>query len=198
MSIRKSTMYVAVALTAMLATTALAQPHGHEGDLIVGRTGSGQLAIEGDFDEAHLLTPVSGLIHGWTGDEPGFDHLELDEPDENFYTLEDGASIYFEVVAFEPAFKAWKAGAGPYMLPGDTVLLGDEHVHGHLDWHIDSMDPAFDPLQTEWQATFRLIDTGNTTYLPSESYTLTFTNVPEPATGLVLLLGGAALIGRRR
>ena len=174
--------------------------HHHAGDLVVGRTPTGQLQVEFDFDEVHELPAVSGLLVGWALDDPGFDHLEADEPDKDFYMLEDGAQIALEVVSFAPAFKAWTPGfAATLRSTGDTYLFPDGHLlHGHLDWHIDSTDAAFDELQTEWQASFKLLDQGATGYSASDVYTLRFTNVPEPTTAALMAVAVSVLARKRR
>lgn len=177
------------------AGTALAQHH-HEGDLVVGRTGGGQLQVEFDFGAPLALPPVDGLLKGWALDDPGFDHLEADEPDEDFFMLGSGAQIRFDVVSFAPAFQAWTPGfAAALRNPGDTYVFPDgELLHGHLNWHIDALDPQFDPAAGPWTASFRLVDVGSTGYTPSEVYTFAFT--PEPST--LALVGLGALVLRRR
>ncbi|HNQ21816.1 MAG TPA: PEP-CTERM sorting domain-containing protein [Phycisphaerae bacterium] len=182
--------------TAFMAAPAEAQPHQHD-DIVVGRTLDGQLAAHFDWEEVHTLPAVSGLLQGWAADDPGFAHLEEDEPDENLYCLQEGVQVVFEVVQFDDAFKAWAPGFAAVLHdPGDSWLLGDEHLHSHLDWHIDSEDPLFEPSQEVWLGQFRLLDAGSKGYLPSEVYTLQFTT-PEPGT-LALAVVGVILAARRR
>lgn len=184
-----------VTTVGLLATTTALADGEHE-DITVGVTGGGQLAAHFEWDEVHELPFVDDVLHGWLGDDPGFVHLEEDEPGEDFYMLADGVDVYFEVVSFDAAFQAWGPGfTGPYADPGDQVYLGDAELHDHLEWHINADDPAYDPGAAPWQAHFRLVDQGSTGYLPSETYTLSF--VPEPASAALLLIGGLA-IGRRR
>jgi hypothetical protein len=192
-----------VGLTAM---TALAQ-HQHEGDFIVGVTGVDKasattLAFEAPEEVEHgddiLLSPVSGLLNGWTGTDPGFEHLEADEPAEDFYQLLSGASIRLEIISIDPGLKVWESGLGTLAdAAGESILLGDEELHSHATWHLDS-----DVLGAGWtgtlSGTFKLVDTGSTGYSDSEQFTMHFTNVPEPATLGLLALGGAAMIARRR
>jgi len=175
--------------------TALAQHH-HEGDLVVGRTEAGRLQIEFDFDTPIALPAVSGLLQGWALDDPGFDHLEADEPEEDFFVLGTGAQIRFDVVSFAPAFQAWTPGfAAALREPGDSYVFPDgELLHGHLNWHIDALDPQYDPAAGPWTASFRLVDVGTTGYSPSDAYTFTFT--PEPSAFALVALG--ALLMRRR
>lgn len=184
------------ALLSLAAWPARAQHH-HEGDLVVGRSGANQLRVEFDFAPAIPLPPVNGLLKGWALDDPGFDHLEADEPAEDLFVLADGAQIRFDVVAFAPAFKAWTPGfAAALHNPGDAYLFPEGHLlHGHLDWHIDSQDPQFDPNASPWTASFRLVDVGTTGYTPSDVYTFTFT--PEPASAALLALSGVVTLSRR-
>jgi len=179
----------------------------HAGDLIVGRDGAGKLKIEFDFTAATSLMPVSGVLNGWSDADPGFEALKTDEPGEDFFTLQTGASIVFEVISFQPAFKAYSPGFATVLDgPGDTWTIGGSNLHEHPTWHIDSDDPGFVPSQTEWQGTFRLVDQGNTGYDPSDPYTIRFTSVPPVPSlspwgvallALCLLSAGGGVLYRR-
>jgi len=61
--------------------------------------------------------------------------------------------------------------------PGERILLGNENLHIHLTWHIDSEAPGFEPVRTVWRATFKFVDTGSTGYSESEPFTFRFANV---------------------
>lgn len=192
MNSKKKRMSLLVGVAIALATPAFAQhDHDHE-DLVVGQTGAGQLAIEfAHFDETHVLPPVSGLVNGWCGDHPGFAHLHEDEPAEDFFTLPDGVEVTLEIVTIDagltlnPLTDALDA-------PGETLVLGGDHLHTHVDFCID--ESATPELQN-YSVTFRLLDTGTTGLSASANYELSF--VPEP-TALSML--GVALLGflRRR
>lgn len=189
---------IVAVLTAIFPLAAQAGvDHHHEGDIVVGRTGANVLSVEFDFDEPTVLAPVSGLLNGWAGDEPGFDHLEADEPAEDFYMLAPGASVVFELLSIDPALVG-NPLTDPLDSPGDSFVLGDHELHQHIDWLIDADSPSFNPAQTEWSVMFRLSDAGATGYGDSEIYTWRFTNVPEPATAALLLAGAVALVRRRR
>ena len=203
--LRKITITGLVAALGLLAVPTLADDHDHDhhhhDDLLVGRSATGQLNIEFDFDEPQFLPPVSGLLSGWAGDDPGFMARHDDEADEDFLRLAPGAQLRFELVGVDPALKAYSPGfATTLSSPGDSFVfpVDDEDIlHTHLVWHIDVTDPAFDPLQTVWSLDFRLTDVGTTGYAASEVYTLAFTNVPEPASLGVLLAAGLMLARRR-
>lgn len=189
-----------VALT-FIAVPAFAQ-HQHEGDIIVGITGptagtADTLAFEGDFDEAVFLSPVSGLLNGWTSAEPGFEHLEEDEDDENFYKLASGVNVRLVIVSIDPGLAVVEAGGGTVAdAIGESILLGGFELHSHATWYAQSS-----VLGAGWTgtlgATFKLIDTGSTGYAESEPFAMTFTNVPEPASMLLVMGGGLALLRRR-
>ncbi len=180
----------------LIASPVLADDHAHE-DIVVGVSGTGQLKVEFDhWDEAHELDYVDGVIEGYLGHAPGFGHLETPEPAEDFYPLADGVTVYFEIISFESAFQAWGAGmSGPYSTPGDQLLLGDEMLHEHLHWHIDTTHPLYEEANMPFSAQFRLVDLGSTNYLPSETYELMF--APEPTTAVMLSLSLLALRRRR-
>lgn len=191
---------------ALAGASAAQGGHQHEGDIIVGWTDLGlaggprHLAMEyghenEEFDEVHGLPPVNGpFFFGWLGDEPGFEHLEEAEPDEDFYPLEPGTQVVFEVLSVDEGLNVWTPGFGQALGAGDSYVLGDEHLHGHFEWHIDATVPGVDPAQEAYAVTFRLTDSGATGYLPTGEYTLVFN--PEPTAGLLLAAGG--LLIRRR
>ncbi|MCW5775641.1 MAG: hypothetical protein KIS87_04240 [Phycisphaeraceae bacterium] len=191
----RTRMMTSLLTVAALAFGAAAQ---HDDDFVVGVNGLGTLMVEADLDEAFYLPPFdSGGVVGWFGGDPGFASLEEDEPDEDFYMLAGGADVWFVLVAVDPAFKVYD----PFfslMSPGDSFALGGHEFDVHPFWHIDSDDAAFDPFQTEWHATFRLIDMGTTGYGASEAYRVAFTNVPAPGAVALLAPAVAAALRRRR
>jgi hypothetical protein len=182
------------------STTSRGGEHGHEEDVVVGRTGSGQLAAEVPSAEAIELPPVHGLLNGWAAIEPGMRSLESDEPKEDFFVLGAGATVALELVSIDPALKVWSPGfVSVLSAPGNSFILGGSEFDTHPTYHIDSMDPGFDPGVNQFSATFRLFDLGPTGYAPSEPFPLTFTPIPEPATSLLFILGalGVAAGGAR-
>jgi hypothetical protein len=193
----KQSLFVLCAVLVGLcsATTTLAQ-HAHE-DIIIGQDGSGMLMAEFDewAPEDHELDPVSGFgLDGFLGDDPGFEALEADEPDEGFFVLGPGHAIYFEIVSVTPGFLADPL-TDPLDSPGDSALLVDDaEDHAHLDWFIDSTHPDF-ASTPYWDVAFRFTDRGAIGYGDSEVYTLRF--VPEPAS-LGLLCAGSLLVLLRR
>jgi hypothetical protein len=160
---------------------------GHGDDIVVGRDGSGGLAFEFGGEQPIPLFPIDGLLNGWAANEPGFMSLEADEPGEDFFTLGTSANIVLDIVAIDPALKLWTPGFGTVLdHAGDQFLLGTE-FDVHLTFHIDSSDPLYDGSQTLWQATVQFIDTGATGYAVSEPLVLSFSPVPWPGAGVLLL-----------
>ncbi|MGE3165926.1 MAG: dockerin type I repeat-containing protein [Planctomycetota bacterium] len=154
--------------------------HGHE-DITVGYvcvSPGGQLEIEFDFDEITHLDPVTGILEGFALDDPGFATLEEDELDEGFCVLAPGSSIVFEIVSIDPALRAHTPGFTEVLDgPGDQWAIGAPPFDSHLTWHIDSTQPAYVANQLVWSVTFRLLDVGTTAYLPSDEFTVRFSNV---------------------
>ena len=154
----------------------------HEGDVWVGRSADGQLTLspQGYVPELNYkaLSPVSGLLKGWSDDDPGFDRITTADPENDIYPLGPGCAIWLEVVEMEPAFRLIDAGFQILEDPGDDTYLGGYDLHVHNTWHINSVDPAYDPQQCVWHATIVLRDDGSTGYADSRELTFSFTNVP--------------------
>jgi hypothetical protein len=150
-----------------------------DGDVFVGRTGGGQLKIGGLVPEDNILVlpPVSGIFNGWSDVEPGFDHLLIDEPQNDFLTLQSGVQVRIEVVQVDAAFAAISPGFTIIDDPGERFILGNQSLHIHPNWLINSDHPDFDPLKTLWRGTFKLVDTGSTGYAASAPFTFHFANI---------------------
>lgn len=152
----------------------------HPMDYWVGRTADDTITMGGFFDPIRpgisVLPEVSGLLNGWSENDPGFDHVQTPQPKLDLFPLDAGAEIWIEVVEMTPAFRAIDASFQILNLPGDVAFLGDHLIHEHLTWHIDSTDDAFDELRTLWTARLKLVDVGSTEYAEMEFVSL-FRNV---------------------
>lgn len=198
---RSKILTLGVAIAASFSTMARAgddHGHGHEGDFIVGRTGSGQLAVEFDSDEPYELPIVTFIPgDGFGLDDPGFMALDVDEPDENFFMLAGSAEIAVELVTKDADLQVLDDTVFTTLMsnPGDQWGLptGDS-FDVHPFWFVD--DPDFSELGQTNSFSFKLVDLGGT-YTDSPTYTADFINVPEPHSLALVLVGAAALIRRR-
>lgn len=184
-----------VAALVTLVTTGAAASAQHSGDVWVGHTSGSRLAVSpaGFVPGAnyYTLTPVSGLLEGWSDNSPGFDRITAPEPEHDVYPLEPGCAIWLEVVAIDAALRLIDGAWQILDAPGEATYLGDHTLHVHNTWHVNSDDPAFELDQCVWRATFILRDDGSTGYSTSKPFTFNFTNVlwgpalepPEWASG---------------
>lgn len=185
------------AVLVALSTLGLAAPvRAHEGTMHIGRSDSGVITFaEFNFNDLFTLPSASLPLAGWASETPGFEAIEGDDPAAGLYALDTAAKISIEVISFSPALKLWNHELDHSITaPGSLLSLGALPFTEHTTWHIDASDPGFDPLATEWTASFRLIDTGSTAYAPSEPQTLHFTTIPAPMSVIAL----APLATRRR
>lgn len=163
-------------LATLIASTAFAQ---HADDLWIGVSADGQLRLSPQgFDPATdivRLPPATGLFQGFSSNDPGFDDVEADDPENGVFRFEPGHAIGVEVLALDPALVIWNTGLSRFDV-GQIAPLGTTNagIHTHLIWHINSRPPApYDPLRTVWRATLRLVDTAGD-YAASEPFTLYF------------------------
>jgi hypothetical protein len=179
-----SSKYVAILAYVTALTTGSARGQ-HQGDVWIGVTPGGQLAVSTygfvPADNYAALDPVDGLIKGWSDSDPGFDRV-VAVPDVD--PLASGAAIWLEVVSADPAFQVIDDAFQFLHDPGDDTLLGGSNLHEHLTWHINNQDPAFDPTQCVWHATFVLRDDGTTGYATSEPLEFSFSTEPVRAAGI--------------
>ncbi|HKQ48889.1 MAG TPA: hypothetical protein VJZ71_12535 [Phycisphaerae bacterium] len=167
---------VAAILVALCPAAARAQ---HSGDVFVGRTAAGQLKLGGFIPDLNVivLPPVNELFNGWSDNNPGFDRVITDDVPNDLLTLQSGVQVRIEVIQVDPAFQAISPSFVVIDDPGERILLGNNNLHIHLTWLINSDEPDFDPLKVLWRATFKLVDTGSTGYTASVPFTFYFANV---------------------
>ena len=190
---------------AVLAGAAVAFPAvaDLESDFAVGVTGAGQLAVEFNFASvepiANFITGggLNGDFTGWFSDEPGFANLDVDEPDEDFFTLGAGADISVMVISVEGPFRIYDPSFDSVVAPGGMFSLGTPDFDDHPFWTVDSTAPSFDANDFDYDVSFKLVDLGTTGYADSDTITVTFTRVPAPGTAGVLALAGLGLRRRR-
>jgi hypothetical protein len=174
--------FAAILAVLAIAPAALAQ---HAGDVWPGVTSGGKLTIDQTAfvpDLNYVTLPPGGpFFPGWADSDPGFDRVVSADPEQDIFALQPGAQIWLEVVEVDPAFRVVILGNPPLYLddPGEAALLGDQNLHIHIPFHINSDDLQFDPELCVWKATFFLRDNGGTNYAPSDPFTFRFTNVMQ-------------------
>ena len=73
----------------------------------------------------------------------------------------------------------------------ENATLGAWAIHTHVLFVVDGCGVG---TGETFFASFRAVDTGTTGFAPSETYTLRFVTVPEPASLLLIALGSIGLI----
>lgn len=181
---RSSLAAASFAATVLISLPLYAQ---HLGDVWIGRSSDAtgrQLKVAvaiGGFDPFDplgnlvVLTPTSGFFEGWSSDSPGFDSIRTESPPDDTYKLAEGAEIWLDIVSIDKAFAIVVPPSYDILdQPGQSARLGNDQLHKHLIWLIDSTSTAFDPAQCIWHATFRLRDAGSTGYATSVPFTIRF------------------------
>ena len=175
---RTGTLGIVVGL--LLTSTVSAQ---HFTDIWVGQTPDGELSIGGfPLDRPLVLAPVDGVVTGWSSGNPGFDNIRRDG--QELLPLAEGSEIWLDLEGLAPGcgcidndqylhthedIVASSTGV-------DSIYVGDENLHVHFTWLIDSSAEDFDPMQTLWTADLRLRDaSGN--QATSQTFTIMFSNV---------------------
>ncbi len=180
---------------------ALAQHHHHAGDIVVGRSLGGQLKCEFPGEHVEVIPILSGPpgYIGWAGETPGFDHLEADEAEEDFWTLQTGVAIYLVAVddALDSPVRVRDFDTLGVLIDdaGGAAFLGNAGLHKHVIWHVDPSVAGFDPLRKTYSGMFYLHDTSGT-YRNSDPFLLRFEIVPEPVS-LMFVLAGSAVVAFR-
>lgn len=124
----------------------------------------------------HPLGRVDTFLHGWSANNPGFDRTFVSVG--GVSPLPASSQIWLRVVALDPALFVVDNAFNVLEFPGDMTYLGSgTNLHIHVTWFIDETDPAFDPEQCVWEATFVLDDMGSG-LADSLPFTLFFSNVP--------------------
>lgn len=168
--------FLLVLITALVsAATARAQ---HAADLWIGQS-AGRVSLSPlglPPGEGYLpLFRVDTFLHGWSNNNPGFDHLTASSGGAS--PLPNTSLVWLEVVELDAPLFVIDNSFQVLEFPGDRALLGDEHLHTHPTWFIDEDDDRFDAGQCVWEGTFRLVDTGSG-LAASHPFTLLFANVP--------------------
>lgn len=157
----------------------------HGTDLWLGRTSAGQLVFSPNGltpgSVYHPLDPVNTFLHGWSDNDPGFDHVAASGG--GILPLQSGAEIWLEVVSIDVPLFIIDNAFNVLEFPDDATELGGADLHEHLTWFIDADDPRLNQDQCVWEAILTLRDAGSTRYRTTAPFTLLFTNVPVRGGG---------------
>ncbi len=154
----------------LITSSASAQ---HLTDMWVGQTEDGQLALGGvSLDLPIVLAPVDGVITGWSGANPGFDNVQPGS--ETLKPLAEGSLIWVDLVSISPGLAMIDNDQQLHTHDG-SVYCGDEHLHVHYTWLIDSTSSEFDSMQTLWSVELRLRDESGQ-QATSKTYRVMFQN----------------------
>ena len=166
---------------ALLVTSSVSAQHFT--DIWVGQTPDGQLSLGGvSLDVPMVLEPVDGVVTGWSSANPGFDNVQRDGTD--LQPLAEGSEIWLDLVGLSPGCGMiddeqhlhTHADIQSSSTGVDSVYCGDEHLHVHFTWLIDSTAPSFDPTQTLWTVDLRLRDESGS-QATSDTFRIMFRNV---------------------
>lgn len=175
--------------TAVALALAVAPARAQHADWEIASTapGSGQLAIEYDFETVVGLDydpTLSGLLGAsvYTSTDPGFDTIAADEPLESLFRLPAGANVTVEITAIDAGKVAvFFPAPAPTLLDsvGDTYVLGTQDaappndLHHHGDMRLILSLPSTEP--GEGSFSFRLTTT-TPGFTSSEIYTVKLSN----------------------
>lgn len=185
MDMRKSAGNVVI-FAVLLCTTPPAHAQSqHAGDVLVARTGTGQLtygyAESARVIVAHLL-PTQPFFGWQQGSNTGFQALAGDRPEQDLFMLEAGVQVGLQIIALDEGVQAYlPAFPNPVRyLPGDVMPLGGAALHTHPIWFVDAA-----VVGNDWDGVltglFRFVDSGSTGYADSDEFVIYFTNRTAPA-----------------
>jgi hypothetical protein len=115
-------------------------PPDEHHDILLASTeaGGGPLAADFDFSEPVpvFLSATLGGLNLYSSTDPGFMLLDVDEPDEGFFAIEDDVTVSFEVTALDPGVQV-KFEDETLDEVGDSVVLGTTpELHQHGEWQV--------------------------------------------------------------
>ncbi len=172
-------------------------------DFEIGRDDTNALVIEGDpalFDgsERIELFPGDGIFDGlFIHDEPGWENVSADEPP-GLFRLLPGHRVAIQRVSFSPGFAVYDPFTAIEVLAADGDLYEfPQAPPGSGEFHVHLVFAAGGVEGDVFSATFQLIDVAGV-HQPSQPFTLSFVNVPEPGGVALVVLGMAALWRRVR
>jgi hypothetical protein len=151
----------------------------------------GKIVPHPHLDDDPVLLPESMYpgVFGFAGVEPGLEALQ--EAHNDLFPLPSTSFIEVMVMGSDPNISLWDiTGSGPLPI-GGTFPLGAPYFHFHPIWNIDVPGPGgVYEIQLKAHDTKGLVG-------DSDVFSIYFTPIPEPGTGMLGLLALSAL-GLRR
>lgn len=160
-------------------------------------TAAHQLLVGGDpkilgGEELIPLAPVNdpfSSLNGWyAAGLPGWEGLEVDEPDEGLFALLLGHGVSLQQVGFDPGFAMFDGAENPILgSNGSTYTFASDPMGGFHEDLLFAAEPDVG-LGAMFTAMLRVTDFSGL-HADSEVYPLRFVTVPEPGATVLLLCG---------
>ena len=196
-----------MSVLAVIVAVVIAQPCGATLiDFNINQDGTDAHGLQVQYpsrvDQPYELFPIeTGPLTGYFGTiEPGWDGEGTDRPEDGAYALLSDTGVALQRDRFDPGFSMYTHGLTPILeTDGASHVFEGEPESPDLLWHehLTFMADPGTPIGTILTADFTLVDTDGL-HADSAPFTLSYVVVPEPASGLLLLLGAAGAWHRRR
>jgi hypothetical protein len=149
----------------------------HEpGEMIVGRTGAGQLVVTLEFDQpVELPRSIFPSAPGFATSLMGFESRQDNQPTEDRFTLAVGAQVHATLVSIDPGAVVY---IGPPWLPGESIDLGEVPFDYHPIFSINAAGAVHGDLFT---VCLQLHDDSGL-YTDSDVVTIVMTPISECGT----------------
>ncbi len=174
---------IALMTVIVYLSTQTCESWGHAGSIKIARNSSNKLIVTDLPDEKLLLDPINNIIFkGWINIDLGFDYIQVDDPNNNIFTLQGDHNIVILPVSIGPGAEAINPMTFNILHSGSHPAIHNIPIGpGHLDinWFIrrDVVGTGFLGSKT---ITLKMADYGTTGYQTSEPFTVHIQNILSP------------------